>query len=142
MERLARRSGEAFRRENGYSHLRRRDLLSRHEGILPVAAHEVNHLLIAYSMGYIGHTSLVPKERSRARVMFYDAIPVEMLKVIAAGGLVGTPFSNAFGFGSDQYQIQRMQMEYGGKGVFESKDHAETILGSYPRELRRRFTEI
>lgn len=108
---------------------------------LHTAGHEAGHLLTAMSLGYNGDVSFEPEGNSLARVTLHGSASVEDMKVIAAAGMVDTPFGQATGYGSDRFKIQAMKYLYGGRGVDESQAAAHATLSAYG-PVRERFSEI
>lgn len=108
---------------------------------LHTAGHEAGHLLTAMSLGYSGDVSFEPEGNSLARVTLHGSVPVEDMKTVAAAGMVDTPFGHAFGFSSDKFKIQVMNILHGGKDVSQSRAAAEAALASFG-PVRERFSEI
>lgn len=72
--------------------------------LVSVAGHELNHALVALSLGVpIVSLSVMPEGDSLGRTVIGGLISPETLKIIAGGGGVETHDGCAMGYGSDKY---------------------------------------
>jgi len=124
------------------------DIPLPHERTIPhehlnTAGHELNHALVAYSLGVsVKLISTHPAGNSLGRTEFFGGMSPETFKTIAAAGAVDTPHSAASGYGMDMYMIDMLHHYHGGKGRSGALSEASGIINSYSHEVRARAAEI
>lgn len=107
------------------------------------AGHELNHALLAKSCRIsVESISVRPSGDSLGRTTFAGHISPEMFKVIAAGGTISLPDSQARGYGMDIYMINVMELAYGGASEKSAKSEAYVLLAGYDPRVRVKAAEI
>ncbi len=105
------------------------------EKLIP-AAHELNHALVGFCLGYLSDISLEPDSNglSRANTSFYGHVNENHIPILAAAGMVDTPFGPAMGYGMD--------LAMAGPDYQLPLAIARTHIKRFPREIRQRAAEI
>lgn len=113
--------------------------------LLNTAGHELNHFLVAYSLGVqVKSLSVRPEGNSLGRTEFGGIISPDLFKIIAAAGSVA-PVSGqeARGFGHDFMQIRLLDyVQNLSNSIPFARSRAQHILSGFDAKVRQRCAEI
>lgn len=113
--------------------------------LLNTAGHELNHFLVAYSLGVqVKSLSVRPEGNSLGRTEFDGIISPDLFKIIAAAGSVA-PVSGqeARGFGHDFMQIRLLDyVQNLSNSIPFARSRAQHILSGFDARVRQRCAEI
>lgn len=112
--------------------------------LIDVAAHELNHVLAAHATDTtVVSVSVIPEGKSLGRTILACPKSPQAAQIIAAAGCVPTHDGTAQGYGSDLFQVSLIAHLYDdGISIASAKDHAQSLIASYPTDVRQKAAEI